>query len=56
MHPLRIQSRRPSPSLIRILHSIDIKEVCNCVIQPVTKVTIMKYTKLMNDPVLSPNK
>jgi hypothetical protein len=37
-----------------ILHSIDIKEVCNRVIHPVTKETITKYTKLMHNPVLSP--
>ena len=38
----------------RILHSINIKEVYNGVVHPVTKETITKYTKLMNDPVLSP--
>jgi hypothetical protein len=37
-----------------ILHSTDIKEVCNGVVHPMTKKTITKYTKLMNDPVFSP--
>jgi hypothetical protein len=37
-----------------ILNSINIKEVCNGVVHPVTKETITKYTKLMNNPVLSP--
>ncbi len=37
-----------------ILHCIDIKEVCNGVVHPVTKETITKYTKLMNNPVISP--
>jgi hypothetical protein len=37
-----------------ILQSINIKKVCNGVIHPVTKETIAKYTKLMNNPVLSP--
>jgi hypothetical protein len=33
-------------------HTIDIKEVCNGVVHPITKETITKYDKLMNDPVL----
>ncbi len=37
-----------------ILHSINIEEVCNGVVHPVTKTTITKYTKLMHNPVLSP--
>jgi hypothetical protein len=37
-----------------ILHSIDIKEVCNRVVHFVTRETIMKYTKIMHNPVLSP--
>jgi hypothetical protein len=37
-----------------ILHSINIKEVCNGVVHSVTKETITKYTKLMHNPVLSP--
>jgi hypothetical protein len=37
-----------------IIHSIDVKEVCNGVVHPVTKETITKYTKLLHDPVLSP--
>jgi hypothetical protein len=38
-----------------ILHSINIREVCNRVVHPMSKETIiMKYTKLMHDPVLSP--
>jgi hypothetical protein len=36
-----------------ILNNINIKEVCNRVVHPVTKETITKYTKLMNDLVLS---
>jgi hypothetical protein len=36
------------------LHSINIKEVCNIVVHPITKETITKYTKLMNDPVFKP--
>jgi hypothetical protein len=34
------------------LHSINIKAVCSGVVHPVTKETIMKYTKLTNNPVL----
>ena len=36
----------------RFQHMIDINEVCNGVIHPVTNETITKYTKLMNDPAL----
>ncbi len=43
-----------SKSLDCILHSINIEEVCNGVVHPVTKETIKKYTKLINDPVLKP--
>jgi hypothetical protein len=42
-------SKSPNP----VLHSIDIKEVCNGVLHPVIKETI-KNTKLMNNLVLSP--
>jgi hypothetical protein len=31
---------------------IDIEEVCNGVVHPITKETITKYNKLMNDPAL----
>jgi hypothetical protein len=31
-------------------HKINIEEVCNGVFHPVTKETITKYTKLMDDP------
>jgi hypothetical protein len=37
-----------SPNCIH--HIINIEEVCNGVFHPVTKETIMKYTKLMNAP------
>jgi hypothetical protein len=33
-------------------HTIDIDEVCNGVVHPITKETITKYNKLMNDPTL----
>jgi hypothetical protein len=33
-------------------HTINIVEVCNGVIYPITKETITKYNKLMNDPAL----
>ena len=36
----------------RFRHIIDIEEVCNGVVHPTTKETIMKYPKLMNDPLL----
>jgi hypothetical protein len=36
----------------RFRHVIDIEEVCNGVVHPVTKETITKYPKLMNDSLL----
>jgi hypothetical protein len=33
-------------------HTIDIDKVCNGVVHPITKETITKYSKLMNDPTL----
>jgi hypothetical protein len=33
-------------------HTIDIKEVFNGVVHPITKETNTKYNKLMNDPAL----
>jgi hypothetical protein len=36
----------------RFQHYIDIQQVCNGVLHPITKETITKYTKLMDDPVL----
>ena len=36
----------------RFRHIIDIEEVCNGVVHPITKETITKYPKLMNDPLL----
>ncbi len=33
-------------------HTIDIDKVCNGVLHPITKETITKYNKLMNDPML----
>jgi len=36
----------------RFWHIIDIEEVCNGVVHPITKETITKYPKLMNDPLL----
>ncbi len=33
-------------------HTINIEEVCNGVVHPITKETITKYNKLMNDPAL----
>jgi len=39
-----------SPNHFR--HIIDIEEVCNGVVHPITKETITKYPKLMNDPLL----
>jgi hypothetical protein len=33
-------------------HTINIEEVCNGVVHPITKETITKYNKLMNDSVL----
>jgi hypothetical protein len=46
------QALSKSPNCI--FHSINIEEVCNSVVHPVTKETITKYTKLMNNLVLSP--
>jgi hypothetical protein len=36
----------------RFRHTIGIEEVCNGVVHPITKETITKYNKLMNDPAL----
>jgi hypothetical protein len=36
----------------RFQHNINIDEVCNGVVHPITKETITKYTKLMDDPAL----
>jgi hypothetical protein len=36
----------------RFQHNINIEEVCNGVVHPITKETITKYTKLMDDPAL----
>jgi hypothetical protein len=36
----------------RFQHTINIKEVCNGVVHPITKETVTKYNKLMNDPAL----
>ena len=36
----------------RFQHTINIEEVCNGVVHPITKETITKYTKLMDDPAL----
>jgi len=36
----------------RFQHNINIEEVCNGVVHPITKETITKYTKLMEDPAL----
>jgi hypothetical protein len=47
-----LQALSRSPDCV--LHSINNEEVCNSVVHPVTKETITKYTKLMNDQVLSP--
>ncbi len=47
-----LQALTGSPDCI--LYSIDIEEVCNGVVHPVTKKIITKYTKLMHNPVLSP--
>ncbi len=33
-------------------HTTNIEEVCNGVVPPITKETITKYNKLMNDPAL----
>jgi hypothetical protein len=33
-------------------HTVDINEVCNGVVHLITKETINKYNKLMNDPTL----
>ncbi len=33
-------------------HTINIEEVCNGVVHPITKETITKYNKLMNDTML----
>jgi len=37
---------------VRFQHNINIEEVCNGVVHPITKETITKYTKLMDDPAL----
>jgi hypothetical protein len=42
------QALYKSPNCIH--HIINIKEVCNGVVHPVTKETITQYTKLMNNP------
>ena len=34
----------------RFQHNINIEEVCTGVVHPITKETITKYTKLMDDP------
>ena len=39
-------------SMNRFQHNINIKEVCNGVIHPITKETITKYIKLMDEPAL----
>jgi hypothetical protein len=36
----------------RFQHNINIEEVCNGVVHPITKQMITKYTKLMDDPAL----
>ena len=36
----------------RFQHNINIEQVCNGVVHPITKETITKYTKLMDDPAL----
>ena len=36
----------------RFQHNINIDKVCNGVVHPITKETITKYTKLMDDPAL----
>jgi len=36
----------------RFWHIIDIEEVCNGVVHPITKETITKYPELMHDPLL----
>jgi hypothetical protein len=36
----------------RFQHNINIEEVCNGVVHPITKETITEYTKLMDDPAL----
>jgi hypothetical protein len=46
LHPLRTLYKSPD----WVHYIINIKEVCNGVIHSMTKETITKYTKLMNDP------
>ena len=36
----------------RFQHNINIEEVCNDAVHPITKETITKFTKLMDDPAL----
>jgi hypothetical protein len=36
----------------RFQHNINIEDVCNGVVHPITKETITKYTKLMDNPAL----
>jgi hypothetical protein len=36
----------------RFQHNINIEQVCNGIVHPITKETITKYTKLVDDPAL----
>jgi len=38
---------------LTIQPAIDVEEICNGVAHPITKETITKYEKLINDPVLA---
>ncbi len=44
--------RNLTTSTNRFQHNINIEEVCNGIVHPITKETITKYTKLMDDPAL----
>jgi hypothetical protein len=39
-------------SSTRFQHNINIEEICNGIVHPITEETITKYTKLMDDPAL----
>ena len=45
-------SKNLTTSTNRCQHNVNIEEVCNGVVHPITKETITKYTKLMDDPAL----
>ncbi len=43
---------KPNNSTNRFQHNINIEEVCNGILHPITKERIIKYTQLMDNPAL----